>query len=109
MNPLTPQQSNQVDPTSTETFARVDWSVFPNPCIDWLQVHIRMEGNPHASRLALSLWDLTGRQVTERQIRPGLDPDLQRLDLSGLTPGVYLLTLETDSGVLSKKILKTGR
>jgi len=109
LNPVTPRQSNRIDHISVETITLVQWSVFPNPTSDWLHVSVGMDSNQKVSPVLISLWDLTGRRLMVRSIHPGQGPDQLQLDLSGLTSGVYILTLETGSGMLSKKILKSGR
>jgi hypothetical protein len=109
MSPLTPKDNNQVDVTSVEKATLLQWSVFPNPTSDWLHVSLNMDQHPNASPVVLSLWDLTGRRLKEHSIRPGAGTNKLRFDLSDMTPGVYLLVVETDQGRLSKKILKTAR
>ena len=109
MSPLTPQDNNQVDVTSVEKVTSLRWSVFPNPTSDWLHVSLNMDQHQKTSPILLSLWDLTGRQLMEERIRPGVTLNHLRFDLSQLTPGVYLLIVETDQGRLSKKILKSER
>ena len=107
MSPLTPQDNNQVDVTSVEKVTPLRWSVFPNPTSDWLHVSLHMDPHRNTTPVLLSLWDLTGRRLKEQSIRPGEGPSQLRMDLSDLSPGVYLLLVETEQGRLSKKILKS--
>jgi len=108
MSPLTPKFSNQVDHTSIETEMILSWSVFPNPATDWLNIIIDCRNHGQVNPLVISLWDLTGRSLEKRLVQTWEGQNRQRLDLSELPAGVYILTIETDSELFSKKIIRTG-
>jgi len=109
MNLLTPNQANRIGPLSIETEIMMQWSVFPNPTSNWLNISIDNRGNTYAKPWVLAIRDLTGRQIEERSIQLWQGLNHQRLDLTALPAGIYILTLESDSGLLSKKIVKSGR
>lgn len=70
---------------------------------------IDASGFGHGDPVVLSLFDLTGRRIKARSLQPWEGRGLHRLDLSELPSGVYILTFESESGLLSKKIIKADR
>lgn len=78
---------------STKSFNAFDFSVFPNPVKDKLNI------NTNEVLQKISIVDLLGRTV--------LTPTLTKeINLYNLTKGVYILVLESENGVSTKKILK---
>lgn len=71
--------------------------VFPNPAHDKIQI----SGN-RLSEAEIVLTDVLGRAVSLHQ--SGND-ELRQLDSSGLTPGVYLLTIRLDGTAVTKKVV----
>jgi hypothetical protein len=76
--------------------------VYPNPANDFITI----EYNTSKSGTAARFWimDITGRVV----LIPVLNPDIttQRIDISQLTPGTYILYLHNSTEAISKKIIK---
>ncbi len=69
-------------------------NIYPNPAHNYLMVQIQ-------GRAMLKLYSVDGRLVMVRQIA-----DRQRLDVSGLLPGLYILRLIDSHGrTISKKIV----
>lgn len=77
-----------------------EWSsgvlVYPNPAGDWLQVEL-----PQGLRAAVSLWDLSGRQVVSPQ-STGL------LQTAHLPAGLYVLRVLYDGETFHVKIVKSN-
>lgn len=71
--------------------------VYPQPVGDWLYLDY-----PVGRIQTYSICDLSGRNVS------GTKPIDFRINLAGLTPGMYLLQLYTDSGLIHKKIMKVN-
>ena len=82
--------------TSTDNDVRVEGSdirVFPNPANDWIQA-----GWPRAARVTvMSLFDMQGRLLSEAQG--------DRMDLSRIPNGEYVLRLSQDGRSVNRKIL----
>ncbi len=77
-------------------------SVSPNPCLSRATVRL----SPLASRLsplALSVHDVSGRLVLQSAI--GNRQSSIALDLRSLPAGIYMLTLSTPTGNLSRKLV----
>lgn len=70
-------------------------SVFPNPTNGYVYI----ESNE--SILSFTVFDLMGMKVLE-----GQSPGFQKLDLSALESGVYILRMETKNDVISVKLRK---
>lgn len=74
-------------------------SVYPNPASDFLALRFQQtQRDP-----ALTLFDLMGRKVAAVQ-QLGAYEQLNWTLPDGLTPGIYLLQVETASGLVTKKI-----
>jgi hypothetical protein len=82
--------------TSTDDDLRDEGSdirIFPNPANDWIQA-----GWPRAARVTgMSLFDMQGRLLTEAQG--------DRMDLSRIPNGEYVLRLSQDGRSVNRKIL----
>lgn len=82
-----------VQPVSiNEEFA--SFSIYPNPTNG--VVYIKAENLP-AGKLVYSLSDITGRMLTQQTIAAKGSLN-QTLDISGFTPGLYLLTISNSKG-----------
>jgi hypothetical protein len=77
--------------------------LYPNPTRDF--VFVRMNRNL-SNRGYLKIMDISGKEVMTSSVHPGYD--IQRLDLSGLPQGVYLIYY-VDSGIVKarNKLIRT--
>ncbi|MDC8003270.1 choice-of-anchor J domain-containing protein [Aureisphaera galaxeae] len=82
----------------TESVALESITMFPNPTTGQLNI-----ASPQAAIEKVEVYDLMGRMVTTNNIQ-GNNNIL--IDLSGLKTSVYFVTLTTDQGVVTKKIVK---
>ena len=73
------------------------FTVFPNPAYGQCFV----TANTESPATLCQLIDLTGRTVQQTTLVPGVNS----LNLSGLTPGCYLLKITDDKSVTTKKII----
>jgi len=83
------------DFNSTEiTFA----SIYPNPVKDVANINIL-----DATINSISVMDINGRVV-----KKGTENEMMnsKIDLSDLTAGIYLMTIDTDKGISTEKIVK---
>lgn len=77
-------------------------SVHPNPASDFLSIDLSLKS---ASNVIQIISDLTGKEIFKSSygnLNAG-NHDLS-LDVSGLPNGIYLLRMQTDNGVLVKKV-----
>ena len=75
-------------------------SFFPNPVNDFLNINF---GTLIDSNYTFSIVDINGKRVLEKKIsNPNL---LEKIDVSQLQSGVYLVALETSSKVIRRKII----
>ncbi len=75
--------------------------VFPNPTRDMLQLRL---GDCAGNRVVGQLFDLSGKHVAGRDMRPGTDMELIELPLEGLAAGTYLLVLTMGESSTSLKV-----
>jgi len=79
------------------------FKISPNPSTGYINVAYSL---PSGSRVKLSLFSYTGRLI--RILRAGQEPPgsySKRYDLSRLTPGMYIIKMESDFGVNSEKLM----
>ncbi len=82
------------EPNLNESF-----EVFPNPCEDHIQVNIYDHASTH-----ISLLDINGRKVKTWNIQAYDNTPV--LDVSGLSPGLYFVILQSGKTTLRQKIIK---
>ena len=70
--------------------------LFPNPTSDYVQ--IKLENNKHGKYF---LHTLTGRLIEAGDLT-----GCHQIEMTNKSPGTYLITLETNSGSFSKRIVK---
>jgi hypothetical protein len=81
-----------VDPQLSEKV-----KVFPNPVADVLNIDLgELSGH------TLELYDVLGKRVIYRELEPGGVIDL---DVNMLEKGIYLLKVQTDQGIVSKRVV----
>lgn len=88
--PFTPQVAS---PTlSNPNNQKIEFSVYPNPTSDYL--NIQSEGEI----LEVSIFNVQGKQI--------LKSNTDRLDVTNLTSGIYLIEVETNYGKAFRKFIK---
>lgn len=68
-------------------------SVYPNTAIDFVTISSPLEGN-------LKLYSITGELVIEQDYEGST-----KVSIQGLKQGLYVVRLETDNNIFSKKLL----
>ena len=85
---------------SIATISTIDFSVYPNPFTDRIEISLNSSGN----NIQADLYDLYGRKVLSRSL--GHDPAIS-IDASMLSTGMYMLTLTDSYGATStKRVIK---
>lgn len=72
-----------------------DFSLFPNPTSDWLNLEFEGTSSPEK----IEIRDLSGRIV--RKITPGNENGKARIDVSSLPAGIYLLQITSSENSVS--------
>ena len=72
-----------------------DINIYPNPSKDW----IKIDGLTESSNI--QIFDITGKLVLQQEYQVD-----DRIDISSLTTGMYILNIRNSQGVSSKKIIK---
>jgi hypothetical protein len=80
-------------------------SIFPNPVHDKLSIKMQY---PEAGEIGFSLYDLSGREMLMPACQSvvGGSASVLHWDLSGFSPGIYILKIRDASGIRTKKIVK---
>ncbi|WP_207429155.1 T9SS type A sorting domain-containing protein [Pedobacter sp. SYSU D00535] len=76
-------------------------SVYPNPIAEVLNVNL---GSSVSGEVGVELYSLDGKQVYSKRDK-GAERNLQ-VNMSSLSPGIYLLKLKTDESEVSFKVIK---
>ena len=73
--------------------------IFPNPTAGMLTIERTVQGNPNAH---LTIYNSIGKIV----FRSNLNIRLQTIDVSSLSPGIYILTILDDSGFRAAQLIR---
>lgn len=82
-----------------EDFTTDQFSLYPNPA----QNFIIINSNNMSGLESISIADMNGRLVTEKQFTGG---NAAQMDISWLESGMYLVKIVSDKGTSTKKIIK---
>lgn len=83
------------------SYAADNWSVYPNPVTDKLQItnSLLKEG-----KFDITIFDVTGKKVKEIKAYDLYQKNA--IDIAELNNGIYILNIATEKGVINKKIIK---
>lgn len=81
------------------------FSVFPNPATNMLNVELNINNNANQAEVYIS--NILGKRVREVVSKSTLKPNLYRynVDLSGLASGVYFVTMQSEEGRKTQKLV----
>ena len=85
-------------PLSTNSMERVEISMYPNPVTDILSI-----ASPNNDILSITLFSSEGKKIKSIE-KP--NQELTEISLLTLNPGLYFVKIYTDTGIITKKILK---
>ncbi len=83
----------------------INVSVFPNPANDLVNVRI-LADNATNYRMTISVIDATGRTVYSAQEAFNGTAALYQMNVANLDAGVYFIRLESQSGIVTKSLVK---
>ena len=75
--------------------------LFPNPATDEINISYAAK-NSGESQIVLT--DLVGRELLLQNFVSSPGEMQFRMDVSGIAPGIYLLQIKTEEGLISRKI-----
>ncbi len=83
---------------SVQDFNKTNLSLYPNPVLDFVSIE-----NPDNIQInAVSVIDMNGRELLNNKYTNTNNT----VNLSNLSKGIYFIQLDTEKGILSKKIIK---
>ncbi|HEY4538530.1 MAG TPA: GEVED domain-containing protein [Faecalibacter sp.] len=88
--------SVNVGTLSTVDTTKSSIKVYPNPVVDYLVV------DSFSEAISISVIDITGRQVLSQNA----SSKVNRVNMSSLSAGTYIVTVESNDGVQSFKVIK---
>jgi len=84
---------------SVQEVVEANTLVFPNPAQDFFVVNTR----DNITISSLEVFNMTGALVSSEF---GINAMSRQINVAGLTPGLYLLRVATDSGIVTRKLSK---
>ncbi len=78
------------------------FTVYPNPASDKITV---MFSSDKVSNYTLKIVDISGRIIFNEGLNGGVGENQFELNLSTIAKGVYMILLESDNGIMQKKII----
>jgi hypothetical protein len=78
-------------------------AVGPNPASDFVNLTFY---NDHSAAMTLSMFDLNGKAVIQKDIQAVDGANVVRLSLANVDAGTYFVRLQGTGGKLTRKILK---
>src|SRR5690606_6620370 len=93
-------------PTSTREINPDELAVelYPNPVNDFLLINAF---SPDSKTITLTLYSMTGSMMMQKEekLTQG-HTDIQWHGLNKLTAGMYILNIQTEKGIISRKVVK---
>jgi hypothetical protein len=89
-------------PNSIREVAFGSVGIFPNPTMGDLTVQLDMR---QPELLRLEVLDMAGRAVHSDALNAGQGASQHRIDLNGLSEGVYILSLRGQQGVVTERVV----
>lgn len=80
----------------------VAFSVYPNPAGNFVSIELK---NKNSGNAQLQIHAITGAIVYRQSLQLSNESGMQ-LDVSALTPGIYLVSVETEKGVFYRRFCK---
>jgi hypothetical protein len=77
--------------------------VFPNPSYDKLIIKFSLK---YSTDIVMSFVDLTGRLIYQESFKGAFGSNIKTIDLKSLSVGTYMIKLQTDNQMISRKIVK---
>ena len=84
---------------STADLLSLQLSVFPNPVKDYFQLNFREKLN----NLEVEIFSVSGKSVKKVKV---INVNNQKVDVTSLSTGIYILKIKTDNHFLIKKVIK---
>lgn len=92
----------EIDNTSTEDGTYQDLAIYPNPAEE--TVNIRLQSNDDKN-IKASIKSIDGKEVHHSLLKNNGGLLDKPIDIAELNPGVYLLTLESERGTETRKLI----
>lgn len=83
----------------TESFSSYLFTLYPNPARDLVTI----EGSNSSNIMSYKIVDLNGRSVKSME---NINENSTQINISDLQSGVYMMTINSDQGTVTKKIVK---
>jgi len=101
--PSIPQMATVTDATSSEESSLVAVELFPNPASDYVTIKIMGLTKPVSE---VALYDFQGNKVMAIAGENGTHTEEIKLHVTDLSERIYILKIQTEEGVIIKKIIK---
>ncbi|MEN8121876.1 MAG: T9SS type A sorting domain-containing protein [Bacteroidota bacterium] len=79
--------------------------VYPNPANQFLNVKLSLFENKHVN---ISIFSISGRVVYDKDLRYVYESDIEKIDISSLPNGLYILSVNTRNTTYKQKFIKVS-
>lgn len=80
---------------NTAMIENVSISIFPNPCSELLTINTK-----ELSNVELKIYNLSGELILQERLKTQ-----NKIDVSSLSPGIFVISLKSDQGILKHRIV----
>lgn len=88
-----------IEDLAADQFSFEKVSIFPNPTTDYIHI----SGSREQGLIAYELYDLSGKVIFKHAFS---NRNIEKLDVSGLTKGIYFLNIQTEHQNFPYKVIK---
>jgi len=92
-----------VSGTENENLGDLNWTIFPNPAADYLQIGLNEK---QGRSLELTLFNALGQNLHQESLQTNTGPNTFKMNTRDLPPGLYHLILENSLGKSVRRFLK---
>ena len=101
---IVPPEVSRVNKINELNTAESSLKVFPSPAEDFIWAKLTLPSR--SSSVSLKLININGQQVYSGMLEPGTSERLEKINLAGLAPGIYALSVTTDKATLIQRFIK---
>ena len=87
----------EIEVSTTNLNDNLDWEVYPNPTLDFLTVKLNEVGDA-----TYRIIGMNGQTISTGMINPATE----KIEVSSLNKGIYMLTIQTEKGMATKRFWK---
>lgn len=97
------QLSEDMGSSTRQLATTLSWEIYPNPAQN--NLNIALESAHNLANASLGIFDLNGKVMAQRMLSDS-NVWTETIDVSAYTQGLYLIRVQTENDVITKKFIK---